>query len=193
MVDQAIGVEILTSPPAPNPRSATPPSPRLRTAASPRHEEAGGTAQAVPPASSCREVLWDVLGSYAEQRVDGRPPLAPGFGHEVGVVIEGDGRAGVAEPPSEGDHRFAGFEDDGGVGVPEDVEAVLARCLPALPLLPKGNDTCLREGRLPVLVVEDVGADRVAVRRGQDERERLLLPLGLRTTPRQLDLNSRVL
>lgn len=104
---------------------------------------------------SCRgEVLWDVLGSHAKQRIDGRSSLATSFGHEVGVVVEGDGRAGTAEPSGEGDDGFTGFEDDRGVGVPEDVAAVLARCLPTLPLLPKGDDACLREGGLPYFVVE---------------------------------------
>ncbi|MEU1328403.1 hypothetical protein [Streptomyces sp. NPDC005865] len=41
--------------------------------------------------------------------------------------------------------------------------------------------------------LKNVGAQRVAVRRRQDERESPLFPLRLRATPRQLDLDGRIL
>ncbi|MEU2235798.1 hypothetical protein [Streptomyces vietnamensis] len=43
------------------------------------------------------------------------------------------------------------------------------------------------------MVVEVVGPEGITVWSGQKEREYLLLPLGLRTTPEQLDFGSRVL
>ncbi len=94
------------------------------------------------------------------------------------------GRARMTEPTCQRDHGLAGFENNRGIGMPKDVEAVLPANPPPSALFPHGDDTGRSQSWLPDLDVEDVGAYSVTVSRGQHQGERLRLPLGLGALPR---------
>lgn len=62
--------------------------------------------------------------------VDGAATAVSGPGQEVGVLSHGKPRVGVAEPPRQGEHRFAGLQLLGGVEVSQDVKPVLSGRFP---------------------------------------------------------------